>query len=168
MECRGNFNYFFNNESKTREEIVSLISDNTTVSIKGLDVFYSSPKINKTDQLLKEAEQQQEKNGGRVKSEFLLDEIVTGFEWFPILKSIYIEKNVDSNKIFYDYCYSEINKFIHEELVKKHTDGKTVLPREFQAVAGDLNNKYLNLEEVTKILTKEREQKVINNLNKVE
>jgi hypothetical protein len=124
MEFKGDgFKYFFNNESKTREEIVSLINDNTTVSIKGLDVFYNSPKTNKTEDLLKEAEQHQENNGGRADLEFLVDEITTGFSFYP-----------KESKIF------------------------TYNPKY-------LNDKNLNLEEVTKIITEER---IIDNLNKVE
>lgn len=124
MEFKGSgFSYFFNNESKTKEEILSLINDNTTVSIKGLDVFYNSPKTNKTEEFLKEAEQHQEKNGGRDNLEFLVDEITTGFPFYP--------KN---SKIFtYNPQY--------------------------------LNDKHLNLEEVTKIIM---EEKVISDWNKVE
>lgn len=49
MITDGSFNFFFNGESKTRKEIEQLIDYNTTVSIKGLDVFYSSPKIKKVN-----------------------------------------------------------------------------------------------------------------------
>lgn len=76
MEFKGSgFKYFFNNESKTIEEIKELVDNNTTVSVKGLEVHYFSPKkeLNKTEKLLKEAEQHQKQNGGRVESEFPYD-----------------------------------------------------------------------------------------------
>lgn len=45
MKIQGdNFKFYFNNESKTREEIEQLIDYDTTVSIKGFDVHYFSPK----------------------------------------------------------------------------------------------------------------------------
>jgi hypothetical protein len=124
MEFKGSgFKYFFNNESKTIEEIKNLVDNTTTVSIKGLDVFYNSLKTNKTEDLLKEAEQHQENNGGRADLEFLVDDITTGFSFYP-----------KHSKIFtYNSKY--------------------------------LNDKNLNLEEVTKIITEERN---IDNLNKVE
>lgn len=81
MEFKGSgFKYFFNNESKTIEEIKELVDNNTTVSVKGLEVHYFSPKkeLNKTEKLLKEAEQHQEKNGGRVKGiEFPFNAVLT-------------------------------------------------------------------------------------------
>lgn len=124
MEFKGSgFNYFFNNESKTKEEIISLINDNTTVSIKGLDVFYNSPKTNKTEEFLKEAEQHQKQNGGRANLEFLVDEIIPGLGVQPKRDNIFI-------------CNPKY-----------------------------LNNQYLNLEEVTKIIT---EEKIINNWNRSE
>lgn len=82
MTTDGDFNFFFDGESKTRKEIEQLIDYNTTFSTKGLDVFYSSPKIqkvsikeeNKTKRLLKEAKEHQKQNGGIFKGvEFPFD-----------------------------------------------------------------------------------------------
>jgi hypothetical protein len=44
MKYEGTFNYYIDNESKTFEEILKLVNSKMTVSIKGLNVFYSSPK----------------------------------------------------------------------------------------------------------------------------
>jgi hypothetical protein len=44
MKTSGNFNYYLDNESKTIEEIMHLVTSDMTVSIRGLDVLYFSPK----------------------------------------------------------------------------------------------------------------------------
>jgi hypothetical protein len=44
MKTSGNFNYYLDNEIKTIEEIMHLVTSDMTVSIRGLDVLYFSPK----------------------------------------------------------------------------------------------------------------------------
>lgn len=89
MTTDGDFRFFFNGESKTRKEIEQLIDYNTTVSIEGLDIFYSSPKvatfkvdtsskdrdaIRTIQKFLREAEEHQKQNGGILKgAEFPFD-----------------------------------------------------------------------------------------------
>lgn len=114
MEFKGSgFKYFFNNESKTIEEIKELVDNNTTVSVKGLEVHYFSPKkeLNKTEKLLKEAEQHQKQNGGRIESEFPCD----------YMHSSYVgDLNYDN-----PYAIWNSSRTITEE--KQITEAKTIL-----------------------------------------
>jgi hypothetical protein len=105
MEFKGSgFKYFFNNESKTIDEIRELVDNNTTVSVKGLNVHYFSPKkeLNKTEKLLKEVEQHQRQNGGRVETNFLFDDIITGFGYQSKIKSEQVEtlNNIKKEVVF--------------------------------------------------------------------
>jgi hypothetical protein len=57
MKTSGNFNYYLDNESKTIEEIMHLVTSDMTVSIRGLDVLYFSAKY-ETNKILDKATKQ--------------------------------------------------------------------------------------------------------------
>lgn len=200
MEFKGSgFKYFFNNESKIKEEIISLINDNTTVSIKGLDVFYNSPKKEITieqikerqeysgklakemvlkyespmlrgareyeENLLKKAEQHQEQNGGRVE----------GVE-FPFDFTSFTKKNMESHQemqepIIEDYMAKDkVGDLNYDNPYAIWKSSITISREKAQKEIDNcnsrtLNDKHLNLEEVTKIIM---EEKVISDWNKVE
>lgn len=132
MITEGNFKYYFNNEPKTREEIEKLIDYNTVVSIdENLCVRYFSPKkedykvasitvntsprertkIKKIQELLKEAEKHQAKNGGILQGvEFPFDNILTTEDKakkFAIL-NLGNRKDLDKTKKFYDSYLNEL------------------------------------------------------------
>jgi hypothetical protein len=57
MKTSGNFNYYLDNEIKTIEEIMHLVTSDMTVSIRGLDVLYFSPKYETNKKLDKATKQ---------------------------------------------------------------------------------------------------------------
>lgn len=134
MKVQGeNFKFYFNNESKTQEEIGKLINYNTTVSVKGFDVFYSSPKINKTEDYLKQADEVQKQNGGRLD----LDSLVYAFELnrelrFPAQKDreefkkriAYLNNTVGEKETEGKLDYSEINFRLLDLMAKRFMDNK--------------------------------------------
>lgn len=133
MKYEGNFNYFLDGESKTVDDIRKLVTLGMTVSVDGLNVNYFSPKITKTDKLLKQADEVQKQNGGRLN----LDSLVYAFELqrepeYPtqkdrdeFKKKISILNNtVGKKETEGKLDYSEINFRLLDLMAKRFMDNK--------------------------------------------
>lgn len=133
MKYEGNFNYFLDGESKTVDDIRKLVTLGMTVSVDGLNVNYFSPKITKTDKLLKQADEVQKQNGGRLN----LDSLVYAFELqrepeYPtqkdrdeFKKKISILNNtVGKKETEGKLDYSEINFRLFDLMAKRFMDNK--------------------------------------------
>ena len=123
MIAKGEFNYFLDGESKTIDEIRKLANIEMTVSVIGLDVHYFSPKKSKK----------------RPYEEF---KDVFGVDFSPLKGKI-----------------QEILKQADEHQAKNGGILRGVeFPFDYTGTIG--------IEEITDIVTKEREQKVIEDWNK--
>ena len=126
------FKYYLDNESTTYADILNSPKSNFTVTVDGFDIYYSTPqsaeKGEKTEKILQQAEKSQKQNGGRLD----LDSLVYAFE-------LRDQPVTEAHKKFYDVCYSKISDKLQETLIDRHANGETHLPKEFQAVAADVD-----------------------------
>lgn len=133
MKYEGNFNYFIDGESKTVDDIRKLVTLGMTVSVDGLNVNYFSPKIAKTDKLLKQADEVQKQNGGRLN----LDSLVYAFELqrepeYPTQKDrdefkkkiSNLNNTVGKKETEGKLDYSEINFRLFDLMAKRFMDNK--------------------------------------------
>lgn len=133
MKYEGNFNYFIDGESKTVDDIRKLVTLGMTVSVDGLNVNYFSPKITKTDKLLKQADEVQKQNGGRLN----LDSLVYAFELqrepeYPTQKDrdefkkkiSNLNNTVGKKETEGKLDYSEINFRLFDLMAKRFMDNK--------------------------------------------
>ena len=133
MKYEGNFKYFLDGESKTVDDIRKLVTLGMTVSVDGLNVNYFSPKITKTDKLLKQADEVQKQNGGRLN----LDSLVYAFELqrepeYPTQKDrdefkkkiSNLNNTVGKKETEGKLDYSEINFRLFDLMAKRFMDNK--------------------------------------------
>lgn len=133
MKYEGNFKYFLDGESKTIDDIRKLVTLEMTVSVDGLNVNYFSPKITKTDKLLKQADEVQKQNGGRLN----LDSLVYAFELqrepeYPTQKDrdefkkkiSNLNNTVGKKETEGKLDYSEINFRLFDLMAKRFMDNK--------------------------------------------
>ena len=133
MKYEGNFKYLRDGESKTVDDIRKLVTLGMTVSVDGLNVNYFSPKITKTDKLLKQADEVQKQNGGRLN----LDSLVYAFELqrepeYPTQKDrdefkkkiSNLNNTVGKKETEGKLDYSEINFRLFDLMAKRFMDNK--------------------------------------------
>jgi hypothetical protein len=102
MKFKGNYNFYVDGKSVTVEDVFDLVTTDMTASIKGLDVFYSSPKKEKLEMAQKFKEKALEEMG------------IKDTESKKQSSQSYYT-NAEQYEILYKICMEQIEQLIEKE-----------------------------------------------------